>query len=428
MVPGMAREPLMSGFPPSAESRVTLANWQDPPYNRWSFQHLRELIPTQRISRWHDARRFVQHGAAGLPDDVTVHRLAGETSTFGEVIAQTWTDAVVVLHDSQIVYEQYLNGMSDETPHLLMSVTKSVVGCIAGILVEQGLLHPDAQASSYVPEIIGSGYDGATVRHLLNMRTGVAFREEYTNRDAEVRVMERHMGWRPGEDHDEVRGMYFYLTQLGRDTDHGGPFVYRSADTDMLGWVCERAAGTRMAELISLLMWQPMGAEFDAEITCDGLGSAIHDGGMSARARDAARFGQLILDDGYVQDTSIVPERWLQEARALDPDIRAAFAASDSEPILTGGWYRNQFWFVPGPLGDLQLCLGIHGQMVLVDQATRTVSVKMSSWPTAQDPTALIDTIRAFVAAGRHLAGLAGDVRNVHGPIGIVEGRERGHS
>jgi len=425
----MAPEPLMSGFPPPAESRVTLANWQDPPFNRWSFQHLRELIPTQRISRRHSPRRALPpYGAAGLLDDITVYRLTGYTSTFAEVIAETWTDAVVVLHEGQIVLERYFKGMTEEIPHLLMSVTKSVVGCIAGILVEQGLLNPDEPASSYVPEIAGSGYQGATVRQLLNMRTGVRFREEYTNLDAEVRVMERFMGWRPGEDHDDTRGMYFYLTQLGTDTDHGGPFVYRSADTDMLGWVCERAADARMADLISLLIWQPMGAEFDAEITCDCIGSAIHDGGMSARARDIARFGQMILEDGYVRDASIVPEPWLREARVLDPEIRGAFAASDSESILTGGWYRNQFWFVPGPLGDLQLCLGIHGQMVLIDRATRTVSVKMSSWPNAQDSTALIDTIRAFVAAGRHLAGLEGDVRSVHGPVGIVEGRGRGHS
>jgi CubicO group peptidase (beta-lactamase class C family) len=427
----MAREPLMSGFPPPAESRVTLANWQDPPYNRWSFQHLRELIPTHRIARgsghWH---ALALHSASPVLDDVTVYRLSGETSTFAEVIAETWTDAVVVLHDGQIVLEQYLNGMTEETPHLLMSVTKSVVGCITGVLVEQGLLDQDHQASTYVPEIVGSGYDGATVRELLNMRTGVAFREEYTDQDAEVRVMEQYMGWRPGEEHDGARGMYFYLTRLGTDTGHGGPFVYRSADTDMLGWVCERAAGARMADLISLLIWQPLGAEFEAEITCDGVGSAVHDGGMSTRARDLARFGQLLLDDGYVHDTSIVPERWLHEARTLDPDIRGAFAASDSESVLTGGWYRNQFWFVPGPLGDLQLCLGIHGQMVLVDRATRTVSVKMSSWPSAQDTAALIDTIRAFVAAGRHLAGLTGsaDVRSVRGPIGLVEGRERGRS
>jgi CubicO group peptidase (beta-lactamase class C family) len=425
----MPREPLMSGFPPPAASRATLANWQDPPYNRWSFQHLRELIPTQRISRgpgpW---RALTQHRASTALDDVAVYRLSGNTSTFAEVVAETWTDAIVVLHDGQIVFEQYFNGMAQETPHLLMSVTKSVVGCVAGILVEQGLLQPDDLVSTYVPEIVDSGYDGATVRQLLNMRTGVAFREEYTNPDAEVRVMERYMGWRPGEEPDGARGMYFYLTRLGPDTDHGGPFVYRSADTDMLGWVCERAAGARMADLISLLIWQPLGAEFDAEITCDGVGSAIHDGGMSARARDVARFGQLVLDDGYLHDTSVVPERWLHEARALDPDIRGAFAASDSESVLTGGWYRHQFWFVPGPLGDLQLCLGIHGQMVLVDRATRTVSVKMSSWPNAQDSAALIDTIRAFVAVGRHLAGLDGDIRSAHGPIGIVEGRERGHS
>jgi CubicO group peptidase (beta-lactamase class C family) len=425
----MVREPDGSGFPPPAESRATLANWQDPPYNRWSFQHLRELIPSQRISRGQGPpRALAQHNASARLDDVAVYRLSGETSTFAEVMAETWTDAVVVLHDGQIVLEQYFNGMTEETPHLLMSVTKSVVGCIAGILVEQGLLNPDEQASSYVPEIAESGYQGASVRQLLNMRTGVKFREEYTNQDAEVREMERYMGWRPGGDPDSSRGMYFYLTKLGPDTDHGGSFVYRSADTDMLGWVCERAAGARMADLISLLIWQPMGAEFEAEITCDCVGTAIHDGGMSARARDMARFGQLVLDDGHASDTSIVPEPWLRETRTLDPDIRGAFAASDSEAVLTGGWYRNQFWFVPGQLGDLQLCLGIHGQMVLIDRATQTVSIKMSSWPTAQNPAFLIDTIRAFVAAGRHLAGLAGDVRSVHGPIGIVEGRERGHS
>ena len=96
----MVREPLMSGFPPPSESRVSLANWQDPPYNRWSFQHLRELIPTQRISRGPDPWRELPHRrSAPVLDDVTVHRLAGQASTFAEVIAESWTDAAVVLHD-----------------------------------------------------------------------------------------------------------------------------------------------------------------------------------------------------------------------------------------------------------------------------------------------------------------------------------------
>lgn len=367
-----------------------------------------------------------------MPDAVWVHRLGGHTSTLTEVLAETWTDAVVIVHDGRIVFEHYDNGMAPDTPHLLMSATKSVVGCITGILAQRGMLDPEEQVSTDVPEIRHSGYSGASVRNLLDMRTGVAFREEYTNAKAEVRVMERSMGWRPEKSGDKHREMYEYLMTLDGDTAHGGPFVYRSADSDLLGWVCERAAGTRMADLISQLLWQPMGAEFDAEITCDRVGSAIHDGGMSARARDLARFGQLILDDGFINGIPVVPRQWLTHARTIDPDIRAAFTASDSEPFLPGGWYRSQFWFMPGMLGDLQVCLGIHGQMVMVDRSTRTVSVKLSTWPEAQNPVFMLDTVRAFVAAGQYAAGLvalnAYDQPHLTGPIGIVEGRERGQS
>lgn len=428
----MSELPLMSGFPSEPSSRVTLVNWQDPPFNRWSFQHLRELIPTHRISRGTTpARVLPRHPTALDPATVAVDRTDGRVGTLADVLAETWTDAVVIVHDGQIVLESYDNGMAADTPHLLMSVTKSVVGCVAGILAERGQLDPELAVDAYVPEVAGSGYSGARVRDVLDMRTGVAFREEYTDPYAEVRVMERYMGWRPGLSPGNNGGMYAYLTTLGTSSPHGGIFVYRSADTDMLGWVCERAAGVRMADLVSELIWQPMGAEFDAEITCDGVGSAIHDGGMSARARDIARFGQLMLEDGYAGTAPVVPSRWLRAARTLDPDIRGAFAASTSEAVLSGGWYRNQFWFVPGSAGDLQVCLGIHGQMVLIDRSTRTVAVKMSTWPTAQAPASLVDTIRAFAAAGRHLAGLkprAADRTALTGPIGVVEGRERGHS
>ena len=427
----MSEVPLMSGFPTYPETRVTLVNWQDPPFNRWSFQHLRELIPTHRIPVGEAPARPLSRGQSMLdPAAVAVHRSDQRVTSLESLFDETWTDAVVVLHQGQLVYEQYYGTMTPKTVHLLMSVTKSVVGCVAGVLVRRGQLDPEQLVDLYVPEVTGSGYSGARVRDLLDMRTGVLFREEYTNPEAEVRVMERHMGWRPGLSPGYHGGMYAFLASMTAASYHGGKFVYRSADTDMLGWVCERAAGVRMADLISTLLWQPMGAEFEAEITCDGVGSAIHDGGMSATARDIARFGQMLLDDGYAGEVPVVPSRWLIESRSLDPDIRGAFASSASESTLTGGWYRNQFWFVPGPVGDLLVCLGIHGQMVVVDRATRTVSVKMSSWPAAQSPAYLVDTIRAFAATGRHLAGLSGpghDRSALTGPIGVVEGRERGH-
>ena len=288
----------MSGFPTHPESRVTLVNWQDPPFNRWSFQHLRELIPTQRIPTGGAPARPLSRSHAMLdPAAVAVSRVDERVSSLAAVIEETWTDAVVILHEGQIVFEHYYGAMTPATVHLLMSVTKSIVGCVAGVLVRRGQLDPHQPVDLHVPEVTGSGYSGASVRDLLDMRTGVLFREEYTNPEAEVRVMERHMGWRPGLSPGYVGGMYAFLASMMAASHHGGPFVYRSADTDMLGWVCERAAGVRMADLISTLLWQPMGAEFEAEITCDGVGSAIHDGGMSATARDIARFGQMVLDD-----------------------------------------------------------------------------------------------------------------------------------
>ena len=141
-----------------------------------------------------------------MPESVTVHRLEGKTSTLAEVLAETWTDAVVIVHDGRIVLESYGNGMTAQTPHLMMSVTKSVVGCVTGILADQGRLDPDEQVSTYVPEIAGSGYGGATVRICSTCAAGSRSARSTPILQAEVRVMERYMGWRPGTGTDELRG------------------------------------------------------------------------------------------------------------------------------------------------------------------------------------------------------------------------------
>jgi CubicO group peptidase (beta-lactamase class C family) len=393
---------LMTGFPPAPQSQVTLDNWQDPPFNRWAFRHMRELIPGQLIPAG-------RHGPGPLPasglslGDPPVARLDGGAATVEGVLAGTFTDAFLVLHDGEIVAERYFAGMTAGTPHLLMSVSKSILGCVAGALADRGLLDPQAPVTAYVPEVGDSGYAGATIRDLLDMRTGVAFRETYTAPDAEVRVMERSIGWRPAQPGDPV-GAYPYLAALGRAGPHGGEFSYRSADSDMLGWACERASGIRTADLISALVWQPIGAESDAEITCDPLGSAIPDGGISATARDLARFGQMLIDDGMSAAGVVVPAGWLADVRSPDPGVREAFAQTDNEPVLPGGWYRSQFWVIPGPGGPVLVCLGIHGQLIYADRAARTVVVKMSAWPDAQNTAYLLDTLRACAAVAARLS------------------------
>jgi CubicO group peptidase (beta-lactamase class C family) len=399
---------------------VTAENWRQPPHNRWTFWHVGDILPTHRIPAPDRARMLspaIGHAADIDVTGVGLVRTDGRESTLGEVLADTFTDALVVLQDGALVTEWYGDAGAPGRTHALMSVTKSVVGCVTAALVDRGLLDPDQPVTDFVPELAGSGYAGATVRHLLDMRSGVRFLEDYTDPDADV--------CRIGE---SVGGIYGYLCGLAAEAPHGQRFGYRSAETDALGWVCERAAGRAMAELIRSLIWQPMGAEFDAEIMCDTVNTAWHDGGLCATARDMARFGQMLLDGGTVPAgdgvATVLGPKWLRAAWAVDADIRSAFAASPNEASMPGGWYRDQFWFRPGSFGDVLLCLGIHGQMIHVSRRTSTVCVKFSTWPQPQNPGYLQDTLRAFDNLGGALGGRHGGTGR-HRLPGIVSGVHR---
>jgi CubicO group peptidase (beta-lactamase class C family) len=423
---------LMDGFPPRPDALVTASNWQDPPFNRWAFWHTRELLPTQRIAAAATPPRPLVHRTkpidvralpvdAALPPDRLIR-------TVGDVLGDTFTDSWLVLQDGEIVEEWYGDLGAVQRTHAVLSVTKSVVGCVAGVLVDRGVLGLEDLVTAHVPELARTAWAGATVRHVLDMRSGVTFVEDYADARADVRTLDAWVGWRPTHPDDEPRGLYAFLRTLRSGTGHGGTFVYRSAETDVLGWVCERAAGVRMADLITTLVWEPMGAERDAEIICDGSGVAVHDGGLCATTRDLARFGQLLLDGGAVPGpdgpVQVLPAGWLRAAWAVDADVRSAFLASPNERSFPGGWYRNQLWFRPGEQGDVLLCLGIHGQLIHVSRRTRTVCVKLSTWPTAADPRRMAETIRACDAVGAVLAGVerGGDRR---GLAGVVSGLSR---
>ena len=282
---------------------VTARNWQDPPVNRWAYWHVGEILPTYRVSRGDGPVRELPRSRRSAADDllaVAVTRADRSAGTVGEVLADTYTDAYLVLQDGELVTEWYGPLGAPDRPHALMSVSKSVVGCVAAVLIDRGQLDPDREITGYVPELATSGYAGALVRHVLDMRSGVRFLEEYANPHSDIRRLDEWVGWQPGQ--GEPRGLYRFLATLQAEAPHGERFLYRSAESDVLGWVCERAAGRPMAELMSELIWAPMGAGADAALLHDGLGAAVHDGGLCATARDVARFGQLLLDGGLVPD------------------------------------------------------------------------------------------------------------------------------
>lgn len=379
---------LMHGFPPAPEGQVTLANWRTAPFNRWAFQHVREIVPSADIA--HDPARI-----SPLPEALA------DLSSLADFLEATDTDAMVILHRGRIVFEHYANGMTAATPHILMSVSKSLLGLLAGILAARGVLDPGRQVTDYVPELAATAYRGAAVRQLLDMRAGIDFDEDYLATVGEIIEYRKATNWNPlapGETPTDLRSYFGRLTQA--DGAHGGRFHYVSPNTDLLGWVIERAALARYADLMSELLWRPMGAGHSAYITVDRLGAPRCAGGVCATARDLARIGQLLVEGGR----RIVPESWIDDIAANgDPQ---AWAAGSFAAYYPGAamHYRDK-WYVLRGAAPLLFGMGVHGQNLYVDRALQLVVAKFSSQAQPIDEQRIALTTRAVTSLRASLAG-----------------------
>ena len=263
-------------------SDVTLDNWQSAEHLHWTFQHVADILPTAPIARGTQPVAELPAEPTELSDIPLYDKTNRRRTTVGDVMAATATDGWIVTHRGKVLAEQYNGGMTADSSHLLMSVSKSLIGTVAGALVSNGALDVEAQLTNYVPALANSGYAGATVRHLLDMRSGIAFSEDYLNPMAEVRLLEQAIGWAPRTVPDLPTTMYDFLLSLQQARPHGGQFHYRSCETDVLGWICEAASGIRMPELMSQLMWSKLGAQNDATIGVDPVGTGMFDGGINA--------------------------------------------------------------------------------------------------------------------------------------------------
>jgi CubicO group peptidase (beta-lactamase class C family) len=372
---------LMRGSPPSPEALVTRANWRTYPAIRWGFTHARELLPTAAIRRspapspLPAAQRELFRLAFTAPD--------GTQTTVAETIGTTFADALLVMHRGRLTTEWYGDGMSPATPHMLCSVSKSIAGVLGGVLIERGLLDPAAQVTDLVPQLAGSAYDGATIRHLFDMQIAIAFEENYDDPAGDVARYRYATGWDippPGVEAGDQRSMLAKMRGTG--ASHGQVFHYVSPNTDVLGWVYERACGRPYAQILSEYLWQPMGAEEDASITLDAFGAARVAGGISATARDLARFGEMVRCTGLSNGRQVVPASWIDDIyRNGDA---AAWASGDLAWIFPNGRYRGKWYAIDPERGDLA-AIGIHGQWIYVDRSTDTVCVKLATQPRAME-------------------------------------------
>lgn len=381
----------MHGFPPALTGQATLANWRTAPFNRWAFHHVRELVPSAEIA----APRAGHEPWTRADRDLPVGDLAA-----------TDTDGLVILHRGRLVRETYAHGLAAETPHILMSVSKSLLGLLAGVLVGRGQLDPEEPVTALIPELAGTAYRGATIRQLLDMRVGVAFDENYLATSGPIIEYRKSTGWNPlapGESPSDLRSFFQHLTKP--DGPHGGRFHYVSPNTDLLGWVLERASGLRYADLMSELLWRPMGAEHAAYITVDRLGAPRCAGGICVTTRDLARVGQLIVEGGRHRGVQVVPKDWIDDIfSAGDPE---AWKQGPFVPYFPGLpiHYRSKCYVVRGP-EPLLFGFGIHGQHLFVDPTAEIVIAKVSSQAAPLDARRIARTLEMVEQVRRHLRGV----------------------
>lgn len=390
-----------AGGPPRP---VTTATWQDPDLIHWSFSHVDEVLPTATIERGAGPVTPLPSGPVEL-SGVPVPGPYGERLTVADVVRATDTDAWLVLHRGRIVAEEYRGTTTVQTRHLLQSVSKSLVGSVVGALVGQGVIDPARTVGTYAPDLAGRDYGTATVRQVLDMRSGIGFREDYLDPRSDSRILEAITGWAPLPTGVAPSTIRSFLQGLQQTRPHGGPFDYRSCETDVLGLVCEGATGEPFPVLARRVLWSRIGAADDALICVDDDGTGVFDGGVCVTLRDLARFGAVIVAEGSsLAGDQVLPAGWVGDIFTGGPDSAAAFAAATVDNQMPGGRYRSQFW-LPSAGSDVALALGIHGQLIYLDRRLDLVGVKLSSWPEPSNLWKSGAAVAMFAAVGRELEG-----------------------
>jgi CubicO group peptidase (beta-lactamase class C family) len=380
-----AAQETASGAPSPA---VVAMRWQwlNPEINSFTFREAYKVFESRRVERA-GAVWDIPHAAGFTMPSYTFE---GQQRSYPEFAERTFTNALLVMRDGKILFEDYRNKSDEGTHFVSFSMAKTITGLLIGIAAERGQIASlDDPATKYVPELAGTGYDGATIRQLLQMRSGVDYQERYD------------FGANPsfaGKLHEQaiiLNRMRFAdgALETKRANTPGSTFNYSTLDTFVLGWVLERATGKPLAEFTQDVLWGPLGAEADAYWLADGppgAGRELAGMGYNAVLRDFGRLGQLMLNDGMRGEQRVLPAGWMTAATTMLP-----FAAEGRRPGFLG--YGFQIWQVDDEPGAYA-AVGLAGQYIYVHPQTRTVIVKLSYYPPVEPEYVTPEVMAMFKA------------------------------
>lgn len=355
--------------------------WLNPEINSFTFRETKDVFEYRDVRSGDETWELPRADGFAVP----AIDFGGETRDYARFAEDTFTNAMLVLKDGRIAFEDYRNRMTPETRHVAFSMSKTITAMLAGIALERGEIDSlDDPAEKYLPRLAGTGYEGVTIRQILQMRSGVDYEERYDFGDNPSFAGRLH------EQAIVLNRMRFAegALETSRANTPGSTFNYSTLDTMVLGWLLEEATGETLEAQMEQRIWQPLGAEADAFWLADGppgAGRALNGMGFNATLRDFARLGQLLLDDGMRGKTRILPEGWTGQMTQMLP---------------TGGdrpGYGLQTWQIDDEPGAFA-AVGLAGQFIYVHPESRTVIVKLSYYPPAEPEHVHPQTLAFFKA------------------------------
>ena len=285
---------------------------------------------------------------------------------------------LLIARNNEVWHEEYRFSRRPEMRFFGWSMTKSVVGLLTGIALEQKKLESvDDRIDKYVPQLRGHSFGDITMRHLLNMTSGINICESFCSpNNGFERYGFSQIGYSPrrGEGTDQIGALLDF--KWGRNEPQGNKFNYTDINPVIVAWALESVYMQPLSRIAERLLWQPMGAVSDATWLTDSKGFTFSGAGFSATLQDWARLGMLVANDGDFNGHQIVPKSWIEEtAQHSEKDHAARFNVA-----RPGRAYKNFFWHHSHD-GRMLRMAGAMSQNILIDRQTKTILVQTGIGP-----------------------------------------------
>ena len=352
-----------------------------------NFRSVAEFWPTRSLTQAKVPYIYTYGDSLNVPSSFAYNDQKLGTQQF---LKDSWTTGLIVIQNDEIALEDYYLGNSAVTQNISWSMAKSFISALIGIAVNEGHIKSIEQSvDAYATSLEGSGYEGVSIKNVLQMSSGVAFNEDYGDFYSDIN--------RWGRDFSLGNSQDAFAATLKNDIEPGTVNHYVSINTHVLGMVLTQATGRSITDYMQEKLYNPMGMEHDGLWIIDGQGMEMALGGLNLTLRDFAKLGSLYLHDGTFNGQQIVPASWVADSRTMD------------QPHLLPGndfGYGYQWWMVGGDSGEF-MAMGVYGQYIYINPETNTVIVKNSANPFYNDTSYIPSSDFAHLALFRALSAAA---------------------